>query len=196
MTDEPQPELRWAPIEPKPRNHGRVWLIIGLSVLALLVVAALLFFLLPRGGTPAPDASTSPTATTTPTPTQTPSALPSVSPDPTTPVDTPPPVQDPSLPAFRDRVGVWLESALVGLDIVSEGDGDLESVLNTMQGDAQRLTEALPPSSIAEDWDSTTREYSSRLSALRSAVTSGSNVGQAVDAARVSVDELRSLAGF
>lgn len=194
MTDEPQPELRWAPIEPKPRNRGRVWLIVGLSVLALLVVAALLFFLLPRGGSPAPGASASPTATTTPTPT--PSAVPSASPDPTAPVDTPPPVEDPSLPAFRDRVGVWLESALVGLDIVSEGDGDVNSVLDTMQGDAQRLSEALPPSSIAEDWNTTTSEYSSRLSALRSAVSSGSNVGQAVDAARVSVDQLRSLAGL
>ncbi|WP_061015097.1 hypothetical protein [Microbacterium sp. CCH5-D1] len=193
MTDEPQPELRWAPIEPKPRNRGRVWLIVGLSVLALLVVAALLFFLLPRGGSPAPG-SASPTATTTPTPT--PSAVPSASPDPTAPVDTPPPVEDPSLPAFRDRVGVWLESALVGLDIVSEGDGDVNSVLDTMQGDAQRLSEALPPSSIAEDWNTTTSEYSSRLSALRSAVSSGSNVGQAVDAARVSVDQLRSLAGL
>lgn len=192
MTDEPQPELRWAPIEPKPRNRGRVWLIVGLSVLALLVVAALLFFLLPRGGSPAPGASASPTATTTPTP----SAVPSASPDPTAPVDTPPPVEDPSLPAFRDRVGVWLESALVGLDIVSEGDGDVNSVLDTMQGDAQRLSEALPPSSIAEDWNTTTSEYSSRLSALRSAVSSGSNVGQAVDAARVSVDQLRSLAGL
>ena len=194
MTDEPQPELRWAPIEPKPRNRGRVWLIVGLSVLALLVVAALLFFLLPRGGSPVPGASASPTATTTPTPT--PSAVPSASPVPTAPVDTPPPVEDPSLPAFRDRVGVWLESALVGLDIVSEGDGDVNSVLDTMQGDAQRLSEALPPSSIAEDWNTTTSEYSSRLSALRSAVSSGSNVGQAVDAARVSVDQLRSLAGL
>ncbi|WP_282846501.1 hypothetical protein [Microbacterium oxydans] len=194
MTDEPQPELRWAPIEPKPRNRGRVWLIVGLSVLALLVVAALLFFLLPRGGSPVPGASASPTATTTPT--QTPSAVPSASPVPTAPVDTPPPVEDPSLPAFRDRVGVWLESALVGLDIVSEGDGDVSSVLDTMQGDAQRLSEALPPSSITEDWNTTTSEYSSRLNALRSAVSSGSNVGQAVDAARVSVDQLRSLAGL
>lgn len=196
MTDEPQPELRWAPIEPKPRTRGRVWLIVGLSVLALLVVAALLFFLLPRGGSPMPGASASPTATTAPTPTQTPSALPSASPDPTAPVDTPPPVEDPSLPAFRDRVGVWLEAAPVGLDIVSEGDGDLEPVLNAMQEDAQRLSEALPPSSIAEDWSTTTSEYSSRLNALRSAVSSGSNVGQAVDAARVSVDQLRSLAGL
>jgi hypothetical protein len=194
MTDEPQPELRWAPLEPKPRNRGRVWLIIGLSVLALLVVAALLFFLLPRDGTPAPDASTSPTATTTPT--QTPSALPSASPDPTAPVDTPPPVEDPSLPAFRDRVGVWLESAPVGLDIVSEGEGDLESVLNAMQEDAQRLAESLPPSSIAQEWSTTTSEYLSRLDSLRSAVTSGSGVDGAVDAARTTANDLRRIAGF
>lgn len=105
-------------------------------------------------------------------------------------------MEDPSLPAFRDRVGVWLESAPVGLDIVSEGEGDLESVLNAMQEDAQRLAESLPPSSIAQEWSTTTSEYLSRLDSLRSAVSSGSNISQAVDAARVSVDALRSLAGL
>ena len=41
MTDEPQPELRWAPLEPAPSNRGRVWLIVGLGVPVIVGACAL-----------------------------------------------------------------------------------------------------------------------------------------------------------
>ncbi len=191
MTDELQPELRWAPIEPKPRNRGRLWLIVSLSVLALLVVGVLLFFLLPRGETPTPGASASPSATSTPMPSV------SAAPVPTAPVETAPPAEDSTLPEFRARVGVWLDSALVGLDIISEENGSgVAPVLDTMDADAQRLAEALPPSSIADQWNTSSADYASRLSELRSAVSSGSGVDGAVDAARAAAHALRDVAGL
>ena len=46
MTDDQQPELRWAPLPPKPRNRGRIWLIVGLVVVDMpkkAVAAAAIF---------------------------------------------------------------------------------------------------------------------------------------------------------
>jgi hypothetical protein len=57
---EQTPELRWAPIEPKPKSKGRIWLIVGLVIAGLVIIGALLFFLLPRDGAPAPGTSVSP----------------------------------------------------------------------------------------------------------------------------------------
>ncbi|NJI30007.1 hypothetical protein HBI98_22895, partial [Aeromonas veronii] len=101
MTDDPQPELRWAPMDPPPRNRGRVWLIVGLVVAALVVVGVLLFFLLPRDGATDPEssASPSPSASTSPSPspTMTTTASPE-EPEPSmTPITTPPPPADPEV---------------------------------------------------------------------------------------------------
>ena len=197
---EQQPELRWAPIPPKPSNRGRVWLIIGLSVAALAIVGALLFFLLPRDAaapdaTPSPSSSMSPTGspTATPTATATPTS-PSPSPD---PVVTEPPVADPDMDVFRDQVSPRLGDAMTGLGIVASTSGqDALSVLDTLRGDAQHLAGVVAPSSIQATWYDSVSAYAQRLEELRAAVDAGSDTASAVDAARAAAEHLRSLVGL
>lgn len=191
---EQQPDVRWAPIPPKPRNRGRVWLIVGLSVAAVIIVALLLFFLIPRDdgqpvGTPTPTASSS--ATQIPTP------IPSPSPGATAPAETPPPVADPTVETFRTQVAPWLDDALTGLDIMTDASGpDALSVLDTLQGDAQRLADAQPPSSMDPQWRDGVSAYSQRLVELRSAVSAGSATDDAIEAARSEAQNLRALVGL
>ncbi|MEE6389435.1 MULTISPECIES: hypothetical protein [Microbacterium] len=197
---EPQPEVRWAPLPPRPRNRGRLWLIVGLVVAALVIVGLLLFFLLPRDGAPAPGGSASPSPSATTSPSASPSTpnAPSegATPDPT-PLTTPPPVGDPSLEVFRDKVGGWLTAAERGLDIVDENrNQDALPVVDSLQEDAQRLGDAVPPSSIQDAWRSGVETYAERLTALRTALESDSGVSGALDSARSAVAELRSVAGF
>lgn len=190
---EQQPDVRWAPIEPKPSNRGRIWLIVGLSVLAVAIVGALLFFLLPRGGTPDPGTSASPSPTASPTEVATPTA----DPEPTAPVETPPPVADPSIDEFRNTVEIWLTSAPTGLDIVSETSGDEAlGVMDTLQQDAQRLGGAQAPSSIAGEWYDAVSNYSSKLDALRSAVSKGTATDAPLDSARSAVQDLQAIVGL
>ncbi|WP_194764672.1 hypothetical protein [Microbacterium sp. UFMG61] len=212
MTDEPQPELRWAPLPPKPNNRGRVWLIVGLSIAALLVAAVLLLFLLPRGGAPAPDVSGTPSPSATPTatptatsspsatpaPTETATAEPTPAPEPTmTPITTPPPPADPSVGVFRDTVQGWLDDALTGLDIVGETSGqDAVDVVDTLQNDAQRLSESPPPASIESDWHASVAAYAQALSDLRSAVSAGGDSSGAVSSALSAADAVRSVVGL
>jgi len=209
MSDQPQPELRWAPMEPKPSRAGRVWLIIGLVVAALLVAGVVLFFVLPRNevpeeeGTASPSpsasASASPTPTSSPTPTPTPPSTPAPTTEPTSepspPVETQPPVVDPSIGAFRDQVSGWLNDAMTGLDIVAGTSGqDAVSVIDTLQDDAQRLAETSPPSSIASQWNDGVAGYSQRLADLHTAVSGGA--APSVDAARSAAESLRSIVGL
>ncbi|WP_435743836.1 hypothetical protein [Microbacterium sp. PMB16] len=194
--DEQQPELRWAPMEPAPKRTGRVWLIVGIVAAVLVVIGAMLFFLIPRGDTPDPGASASPSPSASATSTTTPS--PSASPEPTeTPITTPPPATDPTVEIFRGKVSGWLNDALRGLDIVAGATGqDALPVVDTLQQDAQRLSDAQPPSSIESQWREGVSAYSQRLTDLRSAITSGSGVSGAVDAARSAAQELRALVGL
>ncbi|MDZ4046050.1 MAG: hypothetical protein U1E32_09770, partial [Rhodoglobus sp.] len=104
--DEPQPELRWAPLPPPPKTAGRVWLLVGLVVAGLAIVGALLFFLLPRGAAPSPTDSPSPSPSASANPSQTPSSSPAPEPG-QTPQVTAPPVVDPSVEVFRERVSGW-----------------------------------------------------------------------------------------
>lgn len=196
--DEQQPELRWAPLPPPPKKTGKVWLIIGLVVVALAIVGALLFFLLPRGDEPSPTDTTSPTptpsasATPTPTPTPTSSAEPTVPPN-----ATPPPVTDPSLEVFRERVSGWLNDGPRGLDIIAGASAqDALPVVDTLQQDAQRLSDAQPPSSLDQKWREGVSAYADRLTKLRAAITAESGVPAAIDAARSSVEALRSMVGL
>ncbi|MDN3443521.1 hypothetical protein [Microbacterium sp. APC 3901] len=205
MTDDTQPDLRWAPLEPKPSNRGRVWLIVGLVVAALVVVGVLLFFLLPRGESPAPGASGSPSPSaspsasasaspsSSPTPTQTELPQPTAAPEPTTPITTPPPATDPSVDAFRGQVQGWLDDALTGLQIVSETSGqDATAVIANLQADAQRLGETAPPASIESAWSAAVNDYNQKLSDLRADADSGT----AVDDARSAVNRLRDIIGL
>ncbi len=184
----------WAPTPDKPKR-GRVWLIVMLAVVALVIVGVLLWTFL-RPGTPAaeptPSTSSTPTASASPTPTASPTSEPSPT---QAPVTSPPPPQAPDLGAFRDQVGGWLDDALTGLDIVSKSSGqDAQAVIGNLQDDAQRLAEALPPSSISAKWSDGVADYSRRLSDLSKAASGGSALS--VDAARASVSNLRALAGM
>lgn len=204
MMDESQPELRWAPLPPQPKRAGRVWLIVGLSVAALAIVGLLLFFLLPRGDSASPSPSASPSASRTPTPSisaspsGSPTQVPSSEPDPEeTPRTTPPPVTDPAPEVFREKVSGWLNDAPRGLDIIADVNGrDALPVVDTLQQDAQRLSDAQPPESLAEKWNAAVDTYAGRLSELRSAIENDSELAGAVDAARAAAQELRSLVGL
>lgn len=199
-----QPEVRWAPIEPAPRNRRRLWLIIGLVAAALLIVGILLIVFLPRGDAPdagsTPSPSPSSTAGTQPgsSPSPLPSGAPSATPEPSTPAAENPPVPEaPSIDAFRTQVSGWLTDAPRGLDIVAGSSGqDALPVLDTLQEDAQRLSDALPPTAIDPQWRDAVSEYAQRLADLRSAITAGSAPAGSVDAARSSVQELRTLVGI
>ncbi|MEN0021674.1 MAG: hypothetical protein AAGC61_00225 [Microbacterium sp.] len=198
MSENTQPDLQWGPLEQKPRGRGRVWLIVGLVVAALVIVGVLLFFLLPRGGgTPSATESPSPTPTASPTaspmPTSTATAVPTEQPVAT----EPPPVVDPSVDVFRSQVSAPLEDAGRGLDLVVSLSGqDALSVIDTLREDAQRLFDTLAPSSIAGSWEEGVTSYDQRLSELRSAESNGGSTGAAIDAARAAVQNLRNIVGL
>ncbi|WP_029258270.1 MULTISPECIES: hypothetical protein [unclassified Microbacterium] len=186
---EPSPELRWAPIEPKPRNRGRIWLIVGLAIAGLAILGALVFFLLPHVGSLEPRASDSPRPTAT--------ASPSSPAEEPTPQTTPPSPADPTVDTFREQVGGWLSDAPQGLDIVSESNpDDALAVVDSLQQDARRLSDAPPPSSIDQKWRDGVMAYSQRLTELRAAILSESDTADSVDAARAAVQDLQSLVGL
>ncbi len=194
--DEQQPELRWAPLEPAPKRTGRIWLIVGLSVAALAIVGVLLFLFLPRGDSPDPGASPSPSATTSPSATPTPT--PTATPEPTqTPITTPPPATDPTVETFRGQVSGWLNDAPRGLDIIAANNGpDALPVVETLQQDAQRLSDAQPPSSIGDAWRDGVSSYAQSLAELQSSLSAGPAPAATIDGARTAVQNLRSLVGL
>lgn len=192
MSDEQQPRAEWIFPEKKKSNKGRIWLIIGLSVLAVTLVAALLFFFLPRGGEATPSPTPSATKTQTPTPTPTLTATPT-----TGPITTPPPVPDPDMPTFVGQVQPWLDDASTGLTMVASMSGqEAAQVVDTLQGDAERLSGAVAPSSISSTWYPAVGEYASRLGELRSALESGSDPQNALDAATSALQHVRMLVGL
>lgn len=187
MSDQQQPDVRWAPLEPKPKNTGRVWLIVGLVIAALVVVGVLLFFLLPRDGAPEPGASG------TPTPSET-SPEPELTAPPVT--EAPEPVE-PSLEEFQGRVGFWLEDASRGLDIVSTNTGqDAVAVVETLQGDAQRLSESQPPASVSDEWQKASAAYGASLDELHTVASAGTDTADAVEEARTRLQELSAVIGL
>lgn len=193
---EQQPDVRWAPIPPRPSRRGRNWLIAGLVIAGLVIAAVLLFFLLPREGSPEPGASGTPSPSASPTGAATLEPTPSATPT-TDPVVTPPPAPDPSVETFRGQVSGWLGDASRGLDIVANNPGqDALPVLDTLQEDAQRLSDAPAPSSVSTEWFDAVSAYSQRLGELRTAVSSGSDSTAAVEAARMAVQDLNAIVGL
>ena len=194
--DEQQPELRWAPLPPQPKRTGRVWAIVGIVVAVIAIAAALLFFLLPRDGSPRPGESATATPTTSASPS--PSDSPITTPGPSeTSGATPPAVPDPTIEGFRGQVSGWLNDAPRGLDIVAGATGqDALPVVDTLQQDAQRLSDAQPPSDIAAAWEEGVAAYAERLTDLRTAITDDADVASTVDAAREAAQNLRSLVGL
>ena len=208
MSDEQQPRAEWIFPEEKKSNTGRIWLIIGLSVLALAIVGTLLFFLLPRGGDPEPSPTPSesasatptptatPTSTPTPTLTPTPTAIPTVAP-PQEPETTPPPVPDPDIPTFAALVQPRLDDASTGLSIAVGSSGqEAVQVVETLQQDAGRLSDAAAPSSISSTWYDGVGQYRARLDELRGAIESGSDTQSAADAVAAALQNLRAIVGL
>ncbi|WP_193598490.1 hypothetical protein [Microbacterium sp. YJN-G] len=196
---EPQPEYVWAYSDEKPRR-GRVWLIIGLSV-AAIAIAAVVFGLFFRPGTPGaePSATPSPSATASPAPTSSPSATPTPTPTPTaspTPVTAPPPPADPDLATFRDKVTPVLETAATGLGYARD-EGGMAAMQDIMllQQDAERLSDTVAPSSIESRWSSAVHDYAQALETLRSAYERGQDVRDAEQSATRALELLGSIVG-
>jgi hypothetical protein len=178
-----------------------MWLMIGLAVAGVVVAGAVLWLLLRPS---APPAIVTPTMTPTPSealspsasPSVTASASPSASPGPVeTPIASPPAVPDPDIATFRRQVGGWLDDAGTGLDIVSRSSGqDAVSVIDALKADAQRLSDAPAPSSIATEWREQLSSYESQLVELGSAASEGGT--PPVDEARSSLQSIRALVGL
>jgi hypothetical protein len=204
MSDEQQPRAEWIFPEQKKSNKGRIWLIVGLSVLALAIVGTLLFFLVPRDGGPVPTPSPTDSASATPTPSATPTATPTPTPTPTPtaapsqePQTTPPPVPDPDIPTFAAQVQPLLDDGNRGLGMLSDLSGqDAVLVLDTLQQDTERLSDAAAPSSIASEWQSAVSDYAARLGALREAFENGSETQAPMNEASAALQGVRSLVGL
>lgn len=202
MSDEQQPRAEWVfPEEEKKGNKGRVWLIVGLSVAAVAIVAVLLFLFLPREDG-APEATASPTPIASETPSQSSSPSPSDSataePEPDqTPITTPPPAPDPDLATFTGQVQPWLDDASTGLSMVAEMSGqEATQVVDSLQGDAGRLSGVVAPSSISSAWYAAVGEYASRLGELQSAIDGGGDMQGGLGSATAALQEVRGLVGL
>lgn len=196
MSDEQQPRAEWIFPEQKKSNKRRIWLIVGLCVLALAIVGALLFFLLPRGVESKPTPSPTATKTASPTPSLTPTVTPTSEPT-TNPELTPPPVPDPDMATFASQVQPRLDDASTGFTIAAGLSGqEAAQVIESLQQDAEWLSGAAAPSSISSAWYSSVGQYSERLGELRAAIESGSDTQSATDAAVAALQELRTLVGL
>lgn len=201
MSDEPRPDVRWAPRTPPPKRRARVWWIVGLSIVAVLVVAALLWFSLPRGsadpvptgsGTPSPSATRTASPTPEPSPTDTAAPAPSES-----PIATAPPVSDPDLSTFRTRVQPWLDDAQTGLEFFADSSGtEAAQIVQQLREDVERLSDTVAPSSIAEPWTQRLSTYGTALGTLADANASGADTTAPREAAIAALQELRATAGL
>lgn len=91
----------------------------------------------------------------------------------------------------------WLDTAPRGLDIVAGAGGDdALPVVETLEQDAQRLSDAQPPETISQAWRDGVSAYAQSLAALRAAVSSETGVSAAVDTARSAAQSLRDLVGL
>lgn len=198
---EPQPEYVWAFPEEKPAR-GRVWLIVGLVVLAVAIAATVFWlFIRPSLGavqTPAPTVSASaspspastPSATPTPTPTPSPSSVPSAEPT----ASAPPPPPAPDISAFRQNVTPVLSDAQRGLQIAGESDPQ-EAAQNVgfLQEDAGRLSDFVAPSSISAQWGTRLDDYTRSLQSLRTAYERGGSADSELSAASRALTALKGV---
>ncbi|WP_353112112.1 hypothetical protein [Microbacterium sp.] len=196
---EQQPEYVWVFPPDKRRNRRRAWLIGILAVVAVAIAVALVWLLMPKGDpAPTPSPSDSASVSPTPTPSGSPSSTPTPTPTPTStggPV-TPPPPADPDLPVFRGKVGPVLDDAGTGMKMLGGMSGqDAVQVVDQLQQDAQRLSDATAPKGIAQAWRDRVSSYSAALGKLRSAYQSGGGASGALDAVTSELAALRALVG-
>ncbi|CAH0133946.1 hypothetical protein [Microbacterium sp. Bi121] len=190
-----QPRAEWIFPEEKKSNKGRIWLIVGLSVLALAIVGTLLFFLLPRDGeptpSPSPSASSSATASPSPTSAPTPTSTPT-----SEPVPTQPPAADPDMDTFVGKVQPRLDDGVRGLQLVQDNMDLGAQIVDSLQNDAAVLSDTPAPSSLAADWSDAVSQYASRLGDLRAAYDNGSDPQAPLDAASAALQKVRALVGL
>lgn len=204
MSGERQPEYIWD-FGRRRRHPGRVWLIVGLTAAAIAIAAALfMMFGLPHmtGGSlsrPVPTSSEVPSAAPAVTPSATPTQTSPATPPPThTPEPAPAPPSpapaDPGLADFRNKVAPVLEAAKTGLAYARE-EGGMAAMQDVMlvQQDAERLTESVAPSSVAQRWADAVEDYARTLEALRSAYERGQDAASADRAATAALNRLNDI---
>lgn len=192
MSDEQQPRAQWIFSEQKKSNKRRTWLIVGLSVLVVAIIGIVLLIVIPRNDEAAPHTSES---TPPPTPSMTSTTEPE--PDPSlTPMTTPPPAPDPDLSTFTIQVQPRLDDAVRGLNLLADNMDVGAQIIDSLQQDAEVLSDSMAPRSISDDWSAKVGEYSGRLGELRSTIDGGDGSYSALNAATVSLHELRLLVGL
>lgn len=193
-----QPRPEWIFPEEKKRDKGRIWLIVGLSVIALAIVGTLLFFLLPREGAPAPSPSPSPTASsTTSSPTPTSDSTPTPTSAPTSePAPSQPPAADPGMDVFVEKVRPRLDDGVRGLQLVQDNMDLGAQIVDSLQNDAAVLSDTPAPSSLAAEWSDMVTQYSSKLGDLRAAYDNGSDPQAPLEAASTALQKVRALVGL
>ncbi|REJ08930.1 hypothetical protein DY023_00080 [Microbacterium bovistercoris] len=199
-----EPEYVWSFPPEKMRHPGRVWLIVGLSVAFVAIAVVLLLLFLPRSapvtdptGSPTPSAPVTPNESPSPTPTATSSPAPTTVPTQTTSPATPPPPADPSLAVFRDKIRPVLTDADTGLRMLGTMSGpDAQQIVDQLRQDAERLSDSVAPSSIADDWNTRTDAYLNALSRLNEAYAKNSGIDKAREAAASAEQSLKELVGL
>lgn len=205
---EQQPEYVWVFPPERKRNAGRIWLIVGLSVVAAAIAVLAVWFFVGRGATapaatPSPTASASASATPSPSPSVTASPTPTPTPTPgtssqprATDAPQPPAPSDPSLATFRDEVSPVLDAAATGLGYARE-DGGMSAMQDIMllQDDASRLSEKIVPSSIAARWSQALSTYTRSLEPLRAAYERGADASAQERAATAALKDLNAVIG-
>ncbi len=137
-----------------------------------------------------PTTSPTPTATSAPT-----SPVPSPTED-SEPEATPPAPPDPDLATFTSQVQPRLDVAVNGLDLIRQNIDLGAEIVDSLQQDANILSDTPAPGSIADAWSTKVAEYATRLAELRATYDDGSDHQSAVDAAAAALQEVRALVGL
>lgn len=197
-----QPEYVWdfgaRRRRPQP---ARVWLIVAIVTAVVIVAALLVFHSLSHEPAPVPGASASPSprSGSTPTSTPTPTASPSGAPEPTpssSPDTTPPPAPDPDLESFTAQVRPRLDDAVRGLDLIQSNMDVGAQIVDSLQKDAEVLSDSPAPSALSAEWGTAVTRYASTLADLRAAFDDGSDPQNPLSASHDSLSRLRAVVGL
>lgn len=204
MSEPQQPEYVWAFPPEKPRG-GRGWLIgVLVAVAVVIAIGVVLLVLRPwAAAEPAPSPSSSVTPNPSPSGSATPSSTPTGAPSPTPTATvvpsppataTPPAPGDPTLPVFRNKMQPLLDDAGTGLSYARDSAAqEGVQLVAQLQGDAGRMSDAVAPSSIAQEWSDRVSAYGAALDRLHTAFDSGASTSGPLSAAQSALDELQDL---
>lgn len=191
-------EPQWVFPDKRQPRAGRAFLVVLLTLLALAIVAALVYFFVLRPADS--DPSPTPTETSSSQPTDTPSPEPSVSPS-ETPTTTPPPSPtseplSPEVIAFGQSVAPWLDDAQTGLGFLESASGtEADGIVANLREDAGRLLEQVTPDEIRSAWAVAVDRYARSLESLHNAIAAGSDTASALASAHAALDGVRGMVG-